>query len=90
MVEDPQMEEIKRAASRMSSRHQPSHVSNLNAATLPVLPWLTPGAIHLPSGVEEVGTNAIEYGVFIKSLNSKMGNEAKSYEIKTCQKSCYL
>lgn len=52
--DNEEMEELKRVASRMSSKHQPSHASNLNAATLPILPWLAPGAVHLPSGVEEV------------------------------------
>lgn len=52
--EDEEMEELKRSVSRISSKHQPSHMSNINAASLPILPWLTPGAIHLPSGVEEV------------------------------------
>lgn len=54
VIEYEQVEELQRVASRMSSKHQPSHTSNLNAAALPILPWLTPGAIHLPSGVEEV------------------------------------
>lgn len=47
-------EERKRAASRVSSRHQPSHPLNINAMDLPLLPWLMPGMVHVPSGVEEV------------------------------------
>ncbi|XP_077975805.1 hydrocephalus-inducing protein homolog isoform X2 [Styela clava] len=53
-IESEEMEELKRSVSRMSSKHQPSHSASMNAAGLPILPWLTPGAIHLPSGVEEI------------------------------------
>uniref|UniRef100_H2XZ27 Hydin adenylate kinase-like domain-containing protein n=1 Tax=Ciona intestinalis TaxID=7719 RepID=H2XZ27_CIOIN len=47
-------EERRRTASRISSRSQPSHPFNTRAADLPLLPWLQPGASHVPNGVEEV------------------------------------
>jgi len=47
-------EELRRTASRLSSRHQPSHPFNTRVADLPLLPWLEPGASHVPNGVEEV------------------------------------
>ena len=47
-------EQRQRLASRLSSRDQPSHPDNVGMANLPLLPWLDPGASHLPGGVEEV------------------------------------
>ncbi|XP_076808093.1 hydrocephalus-inducing protein homolog isoform X2 [Clavelina lepadiformis] len=47
-------EERTRSLSRLSSRHQPSHPVNTRINELPLLPWLEPGASHVPNGVEEV------------------------------------